>query len=51
MKAYLLTCMCGWEARGTEDEVVGAAQSHGRDIHNMAVTHDQAMAMAKPADS
>lgn len=51
MNTYLLTCMCGWEARGTEDEVVGAAQDHGRQIHNMDVTHDQAMAMAQPADT
>lgn len=47
MDMYLLSCACGWEASGTEDEVVTAAQTHGRDLHNMDVTHDQAMAMAR----
>jgi predicted small metal-binding protein len=42
----MLTCACGWEATGTEDEVVSAAQDHGRTLHNMDVTHDEAMAMA-----
>lgn len=48
MTEYLLTCACGWETSGNEDQIVGAAQEHGREIHNMAVTHDQAMAMAAP---
>ena len=46
MDEWLLTCACGWEASGTEDEVVSAAQSHGRELHNMDVTPEEAMAMA-----
>ncbi len=51
MEEYLLTCACGWEANGTEDSIVSAAQQHGRQIHNMDVTRDEAMAMASPIAS
>lgn len=51
MTEYLLTCACGWETSGTEDQIVGAAREHGRAIHNMDVTHEQAMAMAAPVAS
>jgi len=47
MDQWKLTCACGWEAIGTEDEVVSAAQGHGRELHNMDVTHSEAMAMAE----
>ena len=50
MTTWRLTCECGWEAIGSEAAVVGEAQEHGRAIHNMDVTHDQAMAMAAPVD-
>lgn len=46
MPTWKLTCQCGWETTGTETEVVEDAQRHGRDLHNMDVTHEQAMAMA-----
>ncbi|HEY5651733.1 MAG TPA: hypothetical protein VIW46_09820 [Acidimicrobiia bacterium] len=51
MEKYLLTCACGWEATGTEDTVVAAAQLHGREIHNMDVSHAEAMEMAAPIAS
>ncbi len=44
-----VTCVCGWEARGTEEEVVAATQQHGRDVHNMETSRDQVLAMARPA--
>src|SRR3989304_3339697 len=28
-----VTCMCGWQTRGTEDEVVEAIQAHGDEVH------------------
>lgn len=51
MSTWMLTCQCGWETTGTEAEVVADAQQHGRDIHNMEVTHDEAMAMASEIES
>jgi len=45
----IVTCECGFEARGSEDEVVVITQEHGRTAHNMEVTRDQVLAMAKPA--
>lgn len=41
-----LTCACGWESTGSEDEVVAAAQDHGRSLHNMDVTREEALGMA-----
>ncbi len=48
---YKLACDCGWETEGPEEEIVAATQEHGRQVHNMDVTHDEAMAMATPAHS
>lgn len=48
---YELTCACGWTTSGDEDQIVEAAQDHGRKLHNMEVTREQAMAMAAPAES
>ncbi len=42
----LVRCACGWEMRGTEEEVVPATQEHGRQVHNMEATRDQVLAMA-----
>jgi len=43
-------CDCGWQAEAdTDDELVTAVQEHGRDVHNMEVTPEQALAMADPA--
>jgi len=50
MDTWNITCACGWTTTGTEDAVVTATQEHGRQLHNMDVTHDEAMAMAAPAD-
>ena len=46
---YVLRCACGWETRGSEDEVVTAAKEHGLEVHNMRVTHEEAMQMAEEA--
>jgi predicted small metal-binding protein len=42
-------CDCGWQAEGDDDELVAAVQEHGRTVHNMGVTREQALAMAEPA--
>ena len=47
----MVRCECGFEARGTEAELVPVVQKHGREAHNMAATREQVLAMARPADS
>ena len=39
-------CACGWEATGTEAEVVPMTIDHGRQLHNMVATPEQVLAMA-----
>ena len=39
-------CACGWEVRGSEEEVVVATREHGARLHNMAATREQVLAMA-----
>jgi predicted small metal-binding protein len=43
-----MLCDCGWSVRGTEDEVVAAAQRHGREAHGMTPTREQVLAVATP---
>jgi predicted small metal-binding protein len=43
-----IVCDCGWSARGTEDELVAAAQTHGREAHEMVPTREQVLAVATP---
>ena len=50
MSAMKLTCACGWVVEGSEDEIVDAAKEHGKRLHNMAVTREQALAMAAPVE-
>ena len=50
MAQIVVTCECGFEVRGETDDVVVRTQAHGREAHNMDVTRDQVLAMAKPAD-
>jgi predicted small metal-binding protein len=45
----IVRCECGFESRGNEEELVPTVQKHGRDAHNMEVTREQVLAMARPA--
>lgn len=45
----IVTGACGFVAEGTEDEVVAVTQAHGRELHNMDVTREQVLAMARRA--
>ena len=45
-----VTCECGWTAKGTEDELVTQIQAHGREVHGMDVTREQAVAQMAPAE-
>jgi len=40
-------CECGFEAHGSEDEVVEAMQDHAVNAHNMKATRDQILARAE----
>jgi predicted small metal-binding protein len=44
----VVSCDCGLGARGREDELVPKVQRHGREAHNMDVTREQVLAMARP---
>jgi predicted small metal-binding protein len=43
-----IACDCGWRVRGTEEELIAAAQEHGRQAHDMVPTAEQVLATAKP---
>ncbi len=43
-----IICDCGWSVRGTEAELVAAAQQHGREAHDMVPTPEQALGVAIP---
>lgn len=43
-----VVCDCGWSARGTDEELVAAAQRHGREAHSMVPTREQVLAVATP---
>lgn len=49
MAELVVICECGFEIRGDTDDVVRKTQEHGRQAHNMDVTREQVLAMAKPA--
>jgi predicted small metal-binding protein len=42
----MVRCACGWEVRGSQEEVVTATSEHGERLHNMTATREQILAMA-----
>ena len=45
----IVQCECGYVARGeTDDELVDDVQQHATEVHNMDLTREQVLAMAKP---
>jgi predicted small metal-binding protein len=46
----IVRCACGWQTRGTEDQVIASAAEHGKLLHNMTATREQILAMAEPAN-
>jgi predicted small metal-binding protein len=38
--------MCGWQVRGTEDEVVAAIQDHGERVHGRRPSREEVIALA-----
>lgn len=46
--AKTFTCQCGVVLRGeTDDELVANTQRHAREVHNMELTREQILAMAR----
>ena len=45
---FVVSCECGWETRGTEDQIVPVLQEHAAQSHNMKVTREQVLARAQP---
>ncbi len=43
-----LRCACGWQARGTQEQLITDAVEHGRRLHNMEPTPEQVLAMITP---
>jgi|GEM_PF-895062 len=46
-KTLVVKCDCGFEVRGTADEVVDAMQDHAKNVHNMTATRAQVLERAK----
>jgi predicted small metal-binding protein len=46
----VINCPCGYVVNGaSDDELVTRAQAHAKQVHQMDLSRDQALAMAKPA--
>jgi hypothetical protein len=43
-----VVCDCGWSARGSDEQLIEAAQRHGREAHDMVPTPEQVLAVAAP---
>ena len=41
-----VTCLCGWQVRGTEDDIVAQVQAHGREAHGIESTREEVLALA-----
>lgn len=49
MAGKTIQCPCGYTLHGKDDEeVVRAAQQHAQQAHEMELTREQALAMARP---
>jgi predicted small metal-binding protein len=46
----VITCPCGFVVNGASDEeLIARAQKHAKEVHQMELSREQALAMAKPA--
>jgi hypothetical protein len=46
---WVVTCECGWSFHGSEEALVAAVQDHGREVHRIEITREQALGQARPA--
>ncbi len=40
-----VTCQCGWQARGTDEEVIAQVTEHGRTVHGQQLSPEDVMAV------
>jgi predicted small metal-binding protein len=46
----VINCPCGFVVTGENDEqLVAKAQQHAKEVHQMELSREQALAMARPA--
>jgi predicted small metal-binding protein len=50
VRQFTNRCACGWEFRGSFDEVVDATIDHGRRIHNMEAARSEVVAALHAGD-
>jgi predicted small metal-binding protein len=46
-----LSCACGWEVTGPEEEVIAAVIEHGEKLHNMRATREEVLARLETVES
>ena len=51
MLKEVTTCLCGWVARGTDEEVVEQLTAHAWDDHGVRKTREEILATAVPVDT
>jgi predicted small metal-binding protein len=45
----VINCSCGYTVRAeNDDQLVAKAQQHAKQVHQMDLTREQALAMARP---
>lgn len=45
----VINCPCGFVVKGdTDDQLVSKAQKHATEVHQMNLTREEALSMAKP---
>jgi predicted small metal-binding protein len=46
----VINCPCGFVVKGdSDDQLVSRAQEHAKQVHQMELSREQALAMARPA--
>jgi predicted small metal-binding protein len=46
----IINCPCGFVVKAeTDEQLVAKAQQHAKEVHQMDLSRDQALAMARPA--
>ena len=46
----VITCPCGFIVNGASDEeLIARAQKHAKEVHQMDLSREQALSMARPA--
>ncbi|MEX2459278.1 MAG: DUF1059 domain-containing protein [Actinomycetota bacterium] len=46
-----VTCLCGYQARGTEDEVIRQVQDHGEQAHGRRPGREELLAIMVDVDA